>query len=295
MPRRDEEDDLVLGETGCGQTFAVLRLRLALQESQVDVAPGQGIQQFPLRRGDAHGNTDVRGTAPEGSQHPGQQVHAHRVAGAYGQVPAESVFELPDILPGRLGGALWVTFGLQVPVLSHTVLVEEAFKDVPENHWAANAVVQIAVARGLMKGFPDDTFRGEAPFTRARFAVSLEALIFELEERSKTSWKSGSPAKATLSDVGSANPDRETILSLVNDYQLWDGVPAVDPESFRPDETVTRSEVAQVVRNLLASGEKLGVVLAGGAFRCPTCGRPPRAVASSSGSGNAPTGGRPSS
>ncbi|MEW6772288.1 MAG: S-layer homology domain-containing protein [Bacillota bacterium] len=45
-----------------------------------------------------------------------------------------------------------------------------AFSDVPENHWAAN-YIKIAVALGLVRGYPDGTFRPEQPVTRAEGTV----------------------------------------------------------------------------------------------------------------------------
>jgi hypothetical protein len=55
------------------------------------------------------------------------------------------------------------------------------FKDVPPDHWAAPAVKELA-AKGIMKGFPDGTFRGNQPVTRYELAVTLARFMRQVEE-----------------------------------------------------------------------------------------------------------------
>ena len=49
------------------------------------------------------------------------------------------------------------------------------FRDVPGNHWAAGAIAW-AKQKGLLGGYPDGTFRPEAPVTRAELAAVLQRL-----------------------------------------------------------------------------------------------------------------------
>ncbi|MGQ9488495.1 MAG: S-layer homology domain-containing protein [Armatimonadota bacterium] len=58
------------------------------------------------------------------------------------------------------------------------------FKDVPPDHWAASAVKEV-VAKGIMKGFPDGTFRGDQPVTRYELAVTLARFMRQVEESLK--------------------------------------------------------------------------------------------------------------
>lgn len=58
------------------------------------------------------------------------------------------------------------------------------FSDVPDDHWAAPAVKEV-VARGIMKGFPDGTFRGDKPVTRFELAVTLARFMQQVEESLK--------------------------------------------------------------------------------------------------------------
>ncbi len=157
-----------------------------------------------------------------------------------------------------LGVAIWAIGGM--PAWAH--VVEHAFKDVPASHWAADAVAEMAISRSLMASYADDTFRGEQPFTRAQFARSLMVLLDEVEAISKTSWRDGAPSDFNLADVPADLPDRKQILTLVNDYRLWTDVPTISRDHFYPGQTVTRQEVASVVRNLLALGDAKGVVFA---------------------------------
>jgi len=55
------------------------------------------------------------------------------------------------------------------------------FPDVPSNHWAYDAVNELA-SRGLIVGYPDGTFRGNNPLTRYELAMILSRLIPQLEK-----------------------------------------------------------------------------------------------------------------
>jgi|GEM_PF-1309858 len=57
---------------------------------------------------------------------------------------------------------------------------EVQFKDVPKHNWAADHVA-IVVAEGVMKGYPDGTFKGNKCVTRYELAVALERMIAYIE------------------------------------------------------------------------------------------------------------------
>jgi hypothetical protein len=50
------------------------------------------------------------------------------------------------------------------------------FIDVPVGQWAADAVKQLT-EQGLMKGYPDSTFRGNRPVTRYELAVTIARFV----------------------------------------------------------------------------------------------------------------------
>ena len=68
----------------------------------------------------------------------------------------------PDVLPAP-------------PALSFST----QWPDVPQEHWAA-AAVRAVTESGLMNGYPDGMFRGQAPLTRYEIAVILKRLIERL-------------------------------------------------------------------------------------------------------------------
>jgi hypothetical protein len=76
------------------------------------------------------------------------------------------------------------------------------FKDVPKAHWAAESVKVLADA-GVVKGYPDSTFKGDKPVTRYELAVALDGMIRFI----KASFEPVKKAQATQKPKGEApNP-----------------------------------------------------------------------------------------
>ncbi len=75
-----------------------------------------------------------------------------------------------------------MVWALAVPAFAAT----EPFPDVPQDHWAYEAVESLRTA-GLIEGYPDGTFSGERTFTRYEMAMVfsriLERLVAWLEGR----------------------------------------------------------------------------------------------------------------
>ncbi|HBN08379.1 MAG TPA: hypothetical protein DD435_06950 [Cyanobacteria bacterium UBA8530] len=134
----------------------------------------------------------------------------------------------------------------------------DGYKDVPSGHWAEKAIDEVAIKRHLMDAYPDSTFRGEKPFSRRQFTVALKVLVSELESLSGIPWKAPLQKKHRFQDLSQAKPESKDILILVNDYGLFEGV--VGEKAFEGERTITRSEMAKVVHNLLKLGEKKGVL-----------------------------------
>ncbi len=78
-----------------------------------------------------------------------------------------------------LAGAIAIVL-TTIPALAQ----EMPFKDVPPDHWAAPAVKEV-VAKGILQGFPDGTFRGDQPVTRYELAVALARFMRHVEESLK--------------------------------------------------------------------------------------------------------------
>ncbi|MEW6283485.1 MAG: S-layer homology domain-containing protein, partial [Candidatus Eremiobacterota bacterium] len=59
------------------------------------------------------------------------------------------------------------------------------FPDVPENHWARDAVAALA-AKGLVEGYPDGTFKGDRAASRWEVAMVVARLLAKLEQEHAT-------------------------------------------------------------------------------------------------------------
>jgi hypothetical protein len=67
-------------------------------------------------------------------------------------------------------------------VIGWTGAVALAQQDVPPGHWAYDAV-QSLMQDGILKGYPDGSFRGQKPVTRYEFAVALRDALQEARSR----------------------------------------------------------------------------------------------------------------
>jgi hypothetical protein len=59
-------------------------------------------------------------------------------------------------------------------------VVGQPFADVPTNHWAYDAIAELA-AKGLVEGYPDGTFKGSQPLTRYEMAMIVARIIARIE------------------------------------------------------------------------------------------------------------------
>lgn len=63
------------------------------------------------------------------------------------------------------------------------------FADVPQSHWAYDAVNSLA-AKGVFTGYPDNTFSGRRALTRYEFAIALQRMLQDID---RTYAKTGTP------------------------------------------------------------------------------------------------------
>lgn len=120
-------------------------------------------------------------------------------------------------------------------LLDKNVTITKSFSDVPTDAWYAKAVNTLS-SLGMLGGYPDGTFRPDAPITRAEFAAIALAFAYD-------------PASASCSytDV-SANAWYYTYVAQATTYGWIGGYP---DGSFRPNNSITRAEVAVIVNNML--------------------------------------------
>ncbi|MGC8889432.1 MAG: S-layer homology domain-containing protein, partial [bacterium] len=70
---------------------------------------------------------------------------------------------------------------LVLAVVFSVPAIAAPFPDVPSNHWAYDAVNELA-SKGLILGYPDGTFRGNNPMTRYELAMVISRLVSYLEK-----------------------------------------------------------------------------------------------------------------
>lgn len=69
------------------------------------------------------------------------------------------------------------------PFVANSETKTERFSDVPKDHWAAQSVMEMT-DKGVIQGYPDNTYRGDRTVTRYELAVAL-ARFAELMQSSK--------------------------------------------------------------------------------------------------------------
>lgn len=113
-----------------------------------------------------------------------------------------------------------------------------AYSDVPAGHWAAQNIAD-ASAAGFLSGYTDGTFGLGKTLTRAEFASMLTRLM---------GW-STAPDTGTFSDVPA---DAWYAGAVQNAYAHG----AIDAGRFRPNETITREEMAVMLVRALGYTDK---------------------------------------
>jgi len=83
------------------------------------------------------------------------------------------------LIAGPLGAVPAVAAGAPATVADAALSASDAadsFNDVPPNHWAYQAVQELA-ADGYVKGYPDGTFRGNRPLTRYELVALIDRAL----------------------------------------------------------------------------------------------------------------------
>lgn len=108
------------------------------------------------------------------------------------------------------------------------------FSDVPKGYWAANYIGYMQQF-GIVTGYMDGSFRPNAPVTRAEFAA-IASRFEKLTEGSKS-----------FTDV----PDTYWAARYINFAATRGWVTGYSDGTFKPENTITRAEVAAVTCRLL--------------------------------------------
>lgn len=108
------------------------------------------------------------------------------------------------------------------------------FSDVPKGYWAANYIGYMQQF-GIITGYSDGSFRPDAPVTRAEFAT-IASRFEKLTEGNKS-----------FADV----PDTYWAARYINFAATRGWVTGYSDGTFKPENTITRAEVAAVTCRLL--------------------------------------------
>src|SRR5215210_4410797 len=66
--------------------------------------------------------------------------------------------------------------------LARPALAQTPLSDVPANHWAYDAVNELA-SRGIITGYPEGTFGGKRAVNRYELAAALQRVLQDVERR----------------------------------------------------------------------------------------------------------------
>jgi hypothetical protein len=113
-------------------------------------------------------------------------------------------------LTGVSAVVLALVLALVVPGFS------QPFADVPTNHWAYDAIAELA-AKGLIEGYPDGTFKGGQPLTRYEMAMLVARLVARIEAIPTP--PPLPPDLARRADIEALRRDITTIQRLVNEFR----------------------------------------------------------------------------
>ncbi len=119
------------------------------------------------------------------------------------------------------------------------------FSDVLANFWAAQAIRQ-AQMQGFLSGFPDGSFRPDAPLTRVQAVVALVNGLGLGNGRSQS--------LLVYSDRAQIPSYAVEPVAAATERQLVVGYP--DPYRFRPLEPITRAETTALVHQALVAGDR---------------------------------------
>ncbi|WP_414569809.1 S-layer homology domain-containing protein [Nostoc sp. CCY 9925] len=106
--------------------------------------------------------------------------------------------------------------------------LQVGFSDVSTNHWAKNFIAELA-AMEILEGFPDGTFRPDAPVTRAQFAAMVRKAFTKGKIRQAIAFK----------DVST----RYWAYNAIRDVYQMGFLNAVIGKDFNPTQSLSRLDI----------------------------------------------------
>lgn len=141
-----------------------------------------------------------------------------------------------------------VIVSLGAAMLLSTAAFAQTFPDVPTGHWAYDAIEELA-QDGIIKGYPDGTYKGNRNLTRYEFAMALRDALSTLKSRmaaleAKASVVTPGETKTTIQqvtdpkvaeDIAKLNADYAKMQKLAMEFQDELAALGVDVEALKKD------------------------------------------------------------
>jgi len=96
--------------------------------------------------------------------------------------------------------------------VARPALAQGPFADVPTDHWAYDAVNELA-KQGIVNGYPDSTFGGKRALTRYEFAMAIQRMLQEVQRRIDAA-KGGTTAAPNLDNYYTKDQIDEKLRNL---------------------------------------------------------------------------------
>lgn len=114
--------------------------------------------------------------------------------------------------------ALFVGAVVLLAVALGPALAQQPFADVPQDHWAYNAVNTLA-EKGLLEGYPDGAFKGKNALTRYEFAQAVARMLDRVEQMAGTPGPPGPAGPPGPPGPGGLTPEQQALLDrLANEF-----------------------------------------------------------------------------
>ena len=107
--------------------------------------------------------------------------------------------------------ALFVGAVVLLAVALGPALAQQPFADVPQDHWAYNAVNTLA-EKGLLEGYPDGAFKGKNALTRYEFAQAVARMLDRVEQMAGTPGPPGPAGPPGPPGPGGLTPEQQALL-----------------------------------------------------------------------------------
>ncbi|HEY3265725.1 MAG TPA: S-layer homology domain-containing protein [Armatimonadota bacterium] len=141
-----------------------------------------------------------------------------------------------------------------VAIVASAAHAQAPFADVPQDHWAYQAVNTLA-QRGLVIGYPDGTFGGKRAMTRYEFAVVIARMIPQLETYIKDQVSGIKPAEP-IDTSNFATKDQLNGLVSKDDFDTLKKL----VDQFAPELQMLQVDVAGVKKDLADVTRRVGIL-----------------------------------